>query len=132
MNTKLIQGLAICSLLFLTAIPAAAESGPRGEKDWGMRRTAMLQQRLSLNDEQADQVYEIFKSARSESPCKEVETFSAKKACAQNKRDMVQEKISKVLTPEQQAEFKKLQEKRKQRHAGRMHGRDRHDPSANR
>lgn len=118
--------LSLISAFMALPLTATAERGhgPRGHHKGKslFQKVGKMQKKLDLSDEQADKVFEIFKSAKkSKGQCKEAETFSAKKACMEEKRAGIDSQVSAVLNDEQKAKFTEMKAKRESRRKEKRH-----------
>lgn len=118
--TNSIRLFALPALL-LTLCSTASAEGHRGKGDFAMHRTAKLQKHLDLSDEQANKVYEVFKSVKKDSNCKDKETFTEKRDCRMAKKESIRKELSAILTEEQLTELDQLHEKRKERRKKHRH-----------
>lgn len=82
------------------------QRGKMGEK---------LIEKLELNDQQAEQVKNIFAEAKNEHSCREIDSKKESRKCMMEKREKVNEQISALLDDQQKAKFAKLQEERKEK-----------------
>ena len=105
---KTVAALALSAILIPAAVIAGSYSGDRGE-----HRAERMAQHLQLDEQQRAEMQTIFAEQREQ-----------RRAMREAMRSQTQERISKVLTPEQQAKWQAFRENRKHRacnHRGKGH-----------
>lgn len=106
-NTFRLLAFGCLMITHLTAFSQQEKSKSVNPEAKAKRQAAEMKVRLSLNDNQTTQVYDILLSREKE--------IAEKKDQARQKNQAYQTKIQSILNQEQQAEFKKMQaEKREQ------------------
>jgi len=107
--------LGLFLLLPLSLAFAEGHKGHKGKRMGLDMKVSKMQRKLELSDDQADQIYDLMKAKKKNAACKELEKFSERKNCRKAARDQVDQEIAALLTPEQQAKFVEMKEKRKER-----------------
>lgn len=110
---KTVAALALSAILIPAAVIAGSYYGDRGEQ-----RAERMAEHLQLNEQQRAEMQNIFAEQREQ-----------RRAMRKEMRSQTQERIGKVLTPEQQAKWQEHRENRKQRaceHRGKGHKGYRH------
>ena len=117
-----IASLGSLVVLSAPAAPVGAEPGPGHDGHYDHhggdrleRRVDRMQERLGLSDEQADEVAAIFQEAHQNGGCRQIEDKTQRRACHQEKRQVIGEEIATVLTEDQLAEFEAMREERRAR-----------------
>jgi len=107
--------LVLFLLLPLSLVFAEGHKGHKGKRMGLEIKVSKMQRKLDLSDDQADQIYDLMKSKRKIGACKDLEKFSERKNCRRSVREKVDQQIAALLTPDQQAKFAEMKEKRKER-----------------
>lgn len=123
----------LCCLALLLSFSANAYAFP--ERDGGKfkrgfldRRVERMQNKLNLSDEQANQVSDVLSKAHEvREKCDSLSQFTARRDCRKTHREQVKQKLSSILSPEQQAKMKEMKKKWKEnrKHHGGFRGHQR-------
>lgn len=106
--------LTVLSLIGTIGYADVAMAKPHGAP---AKRIEMLKERLNLSDDQANRIAEIVGEGRGE--CRAYEERAERRSCWKKAAHSKREQIAAILSPEQQARFAELREKRMERRLAR-------------
>lgn len=130
---KIVLTLAIAVSAFTASYAQKSERGPVTPEQRAERIASQLKEKLALTDAQKTEVYKIeVEKAKKQDEWRKERMQEMKKVAENRKAEMKDsdDKLAKVLTPEQKAKYQSLKAERKDRIKDRQHRKGRNPGQA--
>ena len=122
---KMTQWAAVAAglVLALAASRTVALADDAAKGDRAQHRVERMKERLSLTDDQARQLEQVFRDAHQQWQSERTDQTKPDQATMQARREKMNEQIKSILTPEQQQKWEQMRKE----HRGRGHWKHDHD-----